>query len=92
MRLIGSKWALLQSGKVYLVGEFENYRGLQCSNLNWTSYLPDWGGLMEPDENDEIWAYLGERSLEIYSKYYNGELLTKDENEKLDDILLCIDD
>lgn len=45
LRLIGSKWALLQNGKVYLVGEFENYQSLQCSNLNWTSYLPnliDW--------------------------------------------------
>lgn len=35
--LTGDKFALLQEGKIYLVGEFKEYKGLMCSNLHFVA-------------------------------------------------------
>ena len=35
LQLAGSKYALMQSGGIHLVGDFFDYKKLKCSNLNW---------------------------------------------------------
>lgn len=35
LELIGDKFALLEHGKIHLVGYFQEYKGLLCSNLHW---------------------------------------------------------
>ena len=103
LRLVGSKWALLQNGKVHLVGKFEKYRGLKCSNLNWTSYDDDYirlyinNGCCGLDDDDQFirdrikdYSFNDDYILDLYDRYCLGKTLTVSEGKALDDILLQI--